>query len=280
MDTEKDYYAILGVLPSIDVVALAAVYRALLKKYHPDVFTGSKADAEARTREIIQAYEVIGNSEHRRAYDKAKAENGLGSFRQEGHAAGYSREVAADWEMVKKYYPVTEEMRIDLAKLSQALAFTFQVTVLEEKLAANALDKAFEMENEFLERYFGTNSKIHDYVRDALLEGRRDVAQEVNRAIKVLGTPDEPAIEHFIEQVASQAAIRRLRPGELSLGVMTPDEQSWLTWAFGYLKEIDGLRSRAKRDQDPCCLFRNSNVVTDDVYMQFRASNDFQPASF
>jgi preprotein translocase subunit Sec63 len=64
MDTEKDYYAILGVLPSIDDVALAAVYRALLKKYHPDVFPGSKADAEAQTREIIQAYEVIGNSEH------------------------------------------------------------------------------------------------------------------------------------------------------------------------------------------------------------------------
>ena len=45
MDTEKDYFAILGVLPSIDDVALAAVYRALLKKYHPDVFKGSKADA-------------------------------------------------------------------------------------------------------------------------------------------------------------------------------------------------------------------------------------------
>jgi hypothetical protein len=71
--------------------------------------------------------------------------------------------------MVKKYYPVTEEMRIDLAKLSQALAFTFQITVLEEKLAANALDIALEMENEFLERYFGTNSKIHDFVRDAVL---------------------------------------------------------------------------------------------------------------
>jgi curved DNA-binding protein CbpA len=46
MGTDKDYYAILGVLPSIDDVALPAVYRALLKKYHPDVFGGSKAEAE------------------------------------------------------------------------------------------------------------------------------------------------------------------------------------------------------------------------------------------
>ena len=42
MDTEKDYYAVLGVLPSIDDIALTAVYRALLKKYHPDVSNGSK----------------------------------------------------------------------------------------------------------------------------------------------------------------------------------------------------------------------------------------------
>ena len=60
MDTEKDFYAILRVLPSIDDVALAAVYRALLKKYHPDVFGGSKAEAERRTREIVEAYEVLG----------------------------------------------------------------------------------------------------------------------------------------------------------------------------------------------------------------------------
>jgi DnaJ-class molecular chaperone len=36
--------------------------RALLKKYHPDVFGGSsKAEAERRTKEIIEAYEVLGN---------------------------------------------------------------------------------------------------------------------------------------------------------------------------------------------------------------------------
>jgi curved DNA-binding protein CbpA len=55
----------LGVLPSIDGVALAAVYRALLKKYHPDVFSGSKAEAERRTKEIVEAYEILGNPSKR-----------------------------------------------------------------------------------------------------------------------------------------------------------------------------------------------------------------------
>src|SRR5271157_1148196 len=100
MHTEKDYYAILGVLPSIDDVALAAVYRALLKKYHPDVFRGSKADAERRTREIIEAYEVLGNPENRKAYDN------LRSYRHEAQATSYSDEATADWEVVnnKTFY--------------------------------------------------------------------------------------------------------------------------------------------------------------------------------
>jgi curved DNA-binding protein CbpA len=95
MGTDRDYYAILGVLPSIDDVALAAVYRALLKKYHPDVFGGSKAEAERRTREIIEAYEVLGNAHKRRAYDTRKA-NGFGSYQEKEQTTGFSDDVTAE----------------------------------------------------------------------------------------------------------------------------------------------------------------------------------------
>ncbi|MFT7572358.1 MAG: curved DNA-binding protein CbpA, partial [Paracoccaceae bacterium] len=40
--TPEDYYAVLGVLPSIEQTALAAVYKALIRKYHPDVYSGDK----------------------------------------------------------------------------------------------------------------------------------------------------------------------------------------------------------------------------------------------
>lgn len=85
MDVRKDYYAILGVLPSIDEVALGAVYRALLKKYHPDVYKGSKADAENRTRDIIEAYAVLSDLERRSAFDAARktTEAGYGSYEGE-----------------------------------------------------------------------------------------------------------------------------------------------------------------------------------------------------
>jgi len=197
MDTEKDYYAVLGVLPSIDDIALAAVYRALLKKYHPDVFSGPKGQAEKQTREFVEAYEVLGNAESRRAYDKARKDNGFGSYQQEETSS--LNEATSDWEVVKKYYPETEHLRVRLSKISRSLAFMFQITVLAKKLGSNASAVALKLENEFLERYFGKNPAILRLVSEALQEGRSDVAKEVNRAIKVLGTPVDPL--HFINQV-------------------------------------------------------------------------------
>lgn len=97
VDTEKDYYAILGVLPSIDGAAIQAVYRALLKKYHPDVFGGSKVEGEIRTREIVQAFEVLGNPGNRKAYDDARRTNG---FEHKERTAGCTDEATVDWELV------------------------------------------------------------------------------------------------------------------------------------------------------------------------------------
>src|SRR6516164_3209361 len=130
MDAEKDYYSILGVVPSIDDVALTAVYRALLKKYHPDVFKGPKAEAERRTKEINEAYEVLGNVDSRRAYDNARKDRGFGNYRQEEPTSS-ANDVTADWELVKKYHPGAEAWRVTLSKLSRSLAFAFQITVLE-----------------------------------------------------------------------------------------------------------------------------------------------------
>jgi curved DNA-binding protein CbpA len=281
IDTEKDYYATLGVLPSIDDVALAAVYRALLKKFHPDVFYGSKAEAERRTKEINEAYEVLGNSELRCAYDKARTKDSFGSYRQDDQTDNYYDDLAVDWERLKKYYPEAEEVRVHLAKLSPSLAFTFQSTVLEEKLGPNAHDLGLAMEKEFFERYFGSNSKIHDFVCGALLERRRDVAKEANQAIKIVGTPDDADTNNFIETVCQTTnyrtqkmrgallAINKLRRDELSIGKVTLEEEIWLTKAFDYLKEIDGLRTKGHA----YCILRACNDVIGPVYVQFAAPN-------
>jgi hypothetical protein len=133
-----------------------------------------------------------------------RTDSGFGNYRQE-EPTSYPNDVTADWELVKKYHHAAEAWRVDLSELSQSLAFAFQITVLEKKLGPNAPEVAIiatSMKREFLERYFGTNRDIQHFARDALHEGRSDVAKEVNRAITVLGTPpDADTAQRFIERV-------------------------------------------------------------------------------
>jgi len=68
----KDYYATLGVAKSGTSKDLKQAYRKLARKFHPDVNPGDKK-AEARFKEINEAYEVLGDPEKRRKYDELGA---------------------------------------------------------------------------------------------------------------------------------------------------------------------------------------------------------------
>lgn len=67
----KDYYKILGVDRDISQAELKKSYRKLARKYHPDV--SKEKDAEARFKEVNEAYEVLGNAENREQYDNLGA---------------------------------------------------------------------------------------------------------------------------------------------------------------------------------------------------------------
>ncbi|MEN8133667.1 MAG: DnaJ domain-containing protein, partial [Pseudomonadota bacterium] len=64
----KDYYQTLGVQRNASQAALKKAYRRLARKYHPDV--SKAADAEARFKEVGEAYEVLKDAEKRAAYDR------------------------------------------------------------------------------------------------------------------------------------------------------------------------------------------------------------------
>ncbi|MGA8149082.1 MAG: DnaJ C-terminal domain-containing protein [Gallionellaceae bacterium] len=67
----KDYYKIIGVARDATQDEIKRSYRKLARRYHPDV--SKEADAEARFKELGEAYEVLKDTEKRAAYDQLGA---------------------------------------------------------------------------------------------------------------------------------------------------------------------------------------------------------------
>ena len=63
----KDYYKALGVSRDASQEDIKKAFRKLARKFHPDV--SKEKDAEARFKEINEAYEVLGDAEKRKRYD-------------------------------------------------------------------------------------------------------------------------------------------------------------------------------------------------------------------
>jgi molecular chaperone DnaJ len=69
MADKRDYYEVLGVDKSADANAIKKAYRTLAKKYHPDMNPGDK-EAEAKFKEVNEAYAVLSDEEKKAKYDQ------------------------------------------------------------------------------------------------------------------------------------------------------------------------------------------------------------------
>lgn len=83
MADKRDYYEVLGVSKTATDAELKKAYRALAKKYHPDINPGDK-EAEAKFKEASEAYAVLSDADKRRQYDQF----GHAAFEQGGGGAG------------------------------------------------------------------------------------------------------------------------------------------------------------------------------------------------
>jgi molecular chaperone DnaJ len=81
---EKDYYAALGVAKDAPAADIKKAYRKLARELHPDK-NPDNASAEARFKEVSEAYDVLSDDTKRREYDEARTLFGSGGF---GRAAG------------------------------------------------------------------------------------------------------------------------------------------------------------------------------------------------
>ncbi|MBQ7954990.1 MAG: molecular chaperone DnaJ [Lachnospiraceae bacterium] len=85
-EQKRDYYEVLGVDKNADEATLKKAYRALAKKYHPDMNPGDQ-EAEKKFKEASEAYAVLSDPEKKRQYDQfghaafdGGAGGGMGGF--------------------------------------------------------------------------------------------------------------------------------------------------------------------------------------------------------
>jgi molecular chaperone DnaJ len=86
MSAKRDYYEVLGLNRGAAPEEIKKAFRRLARQYHPDV--NKESDAEARFKEINEAYEVLSDQDKRAAYDRfghAASQGGFGG----GYGGGF-----------------------------------------------------------------------------------------------------------------------------------------------------------------------------------------------
>lgn len=196
MDFEKDYYAVLGILPSAEDIVIRAAYKALVQRYHPDRFVGSPEEAYRRTAALNEAYAILSDSAQKAAYDAARGSRTQSAewFFNDGQegAPQDNDPLERDWKIASSFYRDILDIEDQLRAVSWRLAYSFRAYLLAEKAFEKRHRVADEMLRQFFITYFGDNAVIVKFARALIDGGHKSAARALNEAVRVLGSDVDP----------------------------------------------------------------------------------------
>ncbi len=194
-----DFYRILGVSREVSDDEIKKAYRKLVFEHHPDRNPDSK-EAEARIREINAAYEIIGDPEKRRNYDRL---NWGDEFREDVVDVSVILE-----EMEKKLFDEGRKELFavlvkDVARIKAELAVIRERTVADQGYDSFKEDIIHERAAEVMEEFLTEE-----------MDGRRqrlvDVATQMMVSQGVVGRNDEGGIRSLRGRLGEQFRKGRL----------------------------------------------------------------------
>lgn len=206
MDIEKDYYAVLGVLPSAEQIVIRAAFKALAQQYHPDKSSGYASDTSIKMAELNEAYRVLSSPEHRDEYDYSRGSRvyDASPFFDECSLSIHplSDPLEKHWNTAIEFYPDLIEIEGWLSNISLRLAYSYKAYLLESKKFEGRKEIANLLEQSFLETYFGKEPSILKFARDLIRNGEKEAAKNLNEAIQVLGSSTTPQsiIDHICQK--------------------------------------------------------------------------------
>ena len=141
----KNYYKILNVEFDATEETIRSTYKALSKIYHPDLYKGDKKHAEAKMKEINEAYACLKDPIKRQKHDDELKGNDF-NFQDSDKTYSdhfdedlneYGSRIKDDWDFATQYHPeiITEFNK--LQRVDKKVAFNFRVYVIENKAFSN-----------------------------------------------------------------------------------------------------------------------------------------------
>ena len=205
--TNFDPYLTLGLPQGASIKLVRAVYKILVKAYHPDVYTGSKKFAENRIKELREALNHLTDLKSKLEVDEKISNDPSGKNSQEYRpnngfyeTQAANKILANEWAFACEYHPELLVLSDKLNELDKNLAVVFKSLIVNEKLYVKANQVAANLESKFLQSKFGDDPEMMQIAKQAILAGEIEFAIKLNRAVRILGISSKKQILYKLAQ--------------------------------------------------------------------------------